>query len=229
MNAVSLLPSHKQFTVGKILCLGQNYADHAKEMGGNAPSSPIIFLKPSTAIIENGAPIVIPKFSDEVHHEVELTVLIGRKGKQIAQSDAYDFVVGYGIGLDMTMRDRQKEARAAGNPWTIAKGFDTSAPLSPFVPKAQVADPHNLNISLKVNGVERQHSNTSNMIFHIDFIIAFLSSIFTLEEGDVIYTGTPEGVGKVSPGDVIEAEIPSVGALRHNVVSSDYRTPAKAH
>ena len=125
----------------------------------------------------------------------------------------------YGIGLDMTMRDRQKEAKADGNPWSIAKGFDTSAPLSAFVSKDDVKDPNNLEIQLSVNGKERQHSNTSNMTYKIDFIIAFLSSIFTLEEGDVIYTGTPEGVGKVVAGDVIDADIPEIGSLHHAVVS----------
>ena len=219
MSEVTLLPSGKRFHVGKILCLGQNYANHAKEMGSAAPASPIIFLKPSTAIIENGEPIVIPQLSQEVHHEVELTVLIGRKGKNISRSGAYDYVEGYGVGLDMTMRDRQKEAKAAGNPWAIAKGFDTSAPLSPFVPKSQVADPHHLDITLHVNGTLRQHSNTSQMIFKIDEIISFLSAIFTLEAGDVIYTGTPEGVGKVSAGDFIEAGIDGVGKLHHAVVS----------
>jgi acylpyruvate hydrolase len=218
MNSVTLLPARKKYVVGKILCLGQNYAKHAKEMGSSAPASPIIFLKPSTAIIENGKPIVLPKMSDDVHHEVELTVLLGKQGKNILQSKAFDFVAGYGIGLDMTMRDRQKEAKAEGNPWSIAKGFDTSAPLSPFISKDQIPDPNNLEIKLSVNGRERQHSNTSNMIYKIDFIIAFLSSIFTLEEGDVIYTGTPEGVGKVVAGDVIDAEIPGIGSLRHVVV-----------
>jgi len=219
MKSVTLLPSHKKYAVGKILCLGQNYAKHAKEMGATAPASPIIFLKPSTAIIENGDPIVLPKMSNDVHHEVELTVLLGKQGKNIPQSRAFEHIAGYGIGLDMTMRDRQKEAKAAGNPWSIAKGFDTSAPLSPFILTDQVADPNNLEITLSVNGKERQHSNTSNMIYKLDFIIAFLSSIFTLEEGDVIYTGTPEGVGKVVAGDVIDAEIPGIGSLRHEVVS----------
>ena len=220
MSVVTLLPSGKKYSVGKILCLGQNYADHAKEMGSKAPSTPIIFLKPSTAIIEDGQPIVMPKMSKDVHHEVELTVLLGKRGKNIPREKAYEFVDGYAIGLDMTMRDLQKEAKAAGNPWSIAKGFDTSAPLSPFIEKKKVGDPNNLEISLKVNGVERQRSNTSNMIFKIDFVIAFLSTIFTLEEGDIIYTGTPEGVGKVTAGDVIDAEIKGVGKLHHPVVAA---------
>ncbi len=228
MNVVTLLPSRKKYTVGKILCLGQNYANHAKEMGAAAPSSPIIFLKPPTAIIENGDAIVLPKISDDVHHEVELTVLLGKRGKNIPQSKALEYVDGYGIGLDMTMRDRQKEARAAGNPWSIAKGFDTSAPLSPFISKSFVSDPNNLEIILSVNSKERQHSNTSNMIYKIDHIIAFLSSIFTLEEGDVIYTGTPEGVGRVVAGDVIDAEIPGIGKLRHSVISDQSQSSTVA-
>ncbi len=229
MHAVSLLPSHKKYTVGKILCLGQNYANHTKEMGGSPSTTPIIFLKPSTAIIGDGEPIILPKISNEVHHEVELTVLIGKDGKNIPQSRAYEYVEGYGIGLDMTMRDKQKEAKKAGNPWSIAKGFDTSAALSAFVPKALVKDPYALEIVLKVNGQLRQQSNTSNMIFRIDVIISFLSSIFTLEEGDVIYTGTPEGVGQVVSGDVIDAEIPGVGTLHHMVVSDQHSFPRTAN
>ena len=219
MSFVTLLPSGKKYNVGKILCLGQNYADHAKEMGGETPSTPVIFLKPATAIIGNNEPIELPSISSDVHHEVELAVLLGKGGKDIPQSSAYEHIAGYAIGLDMTMRDIQKEARRAGNPWTVAKGFDTSAPLSPFVSRTNVNDPHRLSISLKVNGVVRQRSSTSKMNFRIDFIIAYLSTIFTLEEGDVIYTGTPEGVGKVVPGDVIDAEIEGVGTLHHPVVA----------
>ena len=220
MKTVTLLPPGRKYTVGKILCLGQNYANHAKEMGSDPPATPVVFLKPATAIIEDGRPIILPAMSNDVHHEVELTVLIGKDGRHIAQAKAFDHVEGYGVGLDMTMRDKQKEAKIAGNPWSIAKGFDTSAPLSPFVPKSQVEDPNDLEILLRVNGKERQHSNTSNMIYKIDFVIAFLSSIFTLEAGDIIYTGTPEGVCRVAAGDVIEAEIPGVGKLRHTVIAS---------
>jgi 5-carboxymethyl-2-hydroxymuconate isomerase len=229
MKTVSLLPSHKKYAVGKILCLGQNYAMHAKEMGGSSSSTPVVFLKPSTAIIDDGEPIVLPKLSHEIHHEVELTVLIGKKGKNVAQSEAYEVVAGYGIGLDMTMRDVQKEAKNAGNPWTIAKGFDTSAPMSEFVPKDRVKEPDNLEVILRVNGKTRQHSNTANMIFKIDVIISFLSSIFTLEEGDIIYTGTPEGVGKVVAGDVIDAEIPGVGRLHHTVILDQNSSPRAAN
>jgi 2-keto-4-pentenoate hydratase/2-oxohepta-3-ene-1,7-dioic acid hydratase in catechol pathway len=219
MKEVTLSPS-KKFYVGKILCLGQNYADHAKEMGSQAPSSPVVFLKPPSAIISNGEDIVLPEMSKNVHHEVELTVLIGRRVKNISHQEAFDAIAGYGIGLDMTMRDVQGAARKAGNPWSIAKGFDTSAALSPFVPSSDVPDPHNLDIFLKVNGVQRQRSKTSKMIYKIDFIVSYLSSVFTLDEGDVIYTGTPEGVGQVVAGDVIDAEIPGVGTLHHRVSSA---------
>lgn len=219
MHTVVLLPERKKIPVGKILCLGKNYAEHVKEFGGSVPTSPIIFLKPPTAIIENGDDIILPSLSHNVHHEVELTVLIGKTGKNIPRSDAMHYVAGYGIGLDMTMRDKQSEAKKEGNPWSIAKGFDTSAPLSPFVPKTFISDPYNLEIKLSVNGKERQHSNTREMIFKIDEIIAFLSLTFTLEEGDVIFTGTPEGVGQVIANDVIDAEIPNVGSLHHRVVA----------
>jgi acylpyruvate hydrolase len=217
MKKTVLLPGNKEFRLNNIYCVGKNYADHAKEMGGEVPTEPIIFLKPTSAVIENGTPIILPKISKNVHHEVELTVLIGKHGKNIPQSDAMEYVAGYGVGLDMTMRDKQNEAKKGGNPWSIAKGFDTSAPLSPFIEKANIPDPHDLEISLKVNGKERQHSNTKNMIFRIDVLVSFLSSIFTLEEGDIIYTGTPEGVSQVVSGDVLDAEIPGIGKIHHMV------------
>lgn len=218
MSTALLTPSQAELRINTIFCLGQNYAEHAKEMGSAAPTTPVIFLKPNAAVIANNEDIIIPAHSSNIHHEVELTVLIGKGGKQIPRERALDHVAGYGIGLDMTMRDRQLEAKKSGLPWTIAKGFDTSAPLSPFVDSRMVADPHALEIQLSVNGELRQHSNTRNMIFRIDAIIAFLSGIITLTEGDVIYTGTPEGVARVVSGDVIDASIAGIGALHHRVV-----------
>lgn len=217
MKTVKLLPSGKEFRLNNIYCIGKNYADHAKEMGGDVPKEPVIFLKPTSAVIADGKEIVIPAMSSNVHHEVELTVLIGKGGKNIAQTDAMNHVAGYGVGLDMTMRDRQSEAKKAGNPWSVSKGFDTSAPLSPFVAASSVSDPHALEIILNVNGSVRQHSNTKHMIFRIDVLISYLSSIFTLEEGDIIYTGTPEGVAQVVAGDRLEASIPGVGTIHHTV------------
>jgi len=217
MKTLTLLPSNKKIRPNNIFCVGQNYADHAKEMGGVPQKEPIIFLKPTSAIIENEQNIVIPKMSTNVHHEVELTVLIGKQGKNIPQSDAMNYVAGYGVGLDMTMRDKQSEAKKAGNPWAVAKGFDTSAALSPFIEASKISNPQDLEITLTVNGTLRQHSNTKNMIYTIDVLIAYLSSVFTLEEGDIIYTGTPEGVGQVFAGDILNAEIPSVGSIHHRV------------
>lgn len=217
MKTITLLPAGKEFQINNIFCIGKNYADHAKEMGGDVPKEPVIFLKPTSAIIADGELIVIPTMSSNIHHEVELTVLIGTGGKNIPQASAMNHVAGYGVGLDMTMRDRQSEAKKAGNPWTVSKGFDSSAPLSRFVAASTVADPHNFEIILKVNGAVRQQSNTRNMIFRIDVLIAYLSTIFTLSEGDIIYTGTPEGVAQVHSGDRLEAEIPGVGTLHHLV------------
>ncbi len=221
MNYATLLPSNKKIAVNNIFCLGKNYADHAKEMGGVVPSSPMIFLKPTSAIIENGADIIIPKISNNVHHEVELTVLIGTSGKNIVQTNAFEYVAGYGLGLDMTLRDLQGEAKKNGTPWSVAKGFDTSAALSPFIERTTISDPHNLDIVLRVNGTERQHSNTSHMMYKIDFTIAYLSTIFTLNEGDIIFTGTPEGVGQVVDGDVIDAELMApygaIASLQHKI------------
>ncbi|MFZ4619679.1 MAG: fumarylacetoacetate hydrolase family protein [Bacteroidota bacterium] len=217
MKTILLLPQNKEIRINNIFCVGKNYADHAKEMGGEVPKEPIIFLKPTSAVISNGEAITIPAMSSNVHHEVELTVLIGKHGKNIPLNEAMSYVAGYGVGLDMTMRDKQSEAKKGGNPWTISKGFDTSAALSPFVEASSVPDPHNAEIILHVNGKERQHSNTKHMIFRIDVLISFLSSIFTLEEGDIIYTGTPEGVAQVISGDMLEAEIPGIGKIHHPV------------
>ncbi len=218
MKTILLLPQKQEFRINNIFCVGKNYADHAKEMGGEVPKEPIIFLKPTSAVIHSGEPIKIPAMSSNVHHEVELTVLIAKQGKNIPVNDAMSYVAGYGVGLDMTMRDKQSEAKKGGNPWTISKGFDTSAALSPFVDASSVPDPHNAEIILRVNGTERQHSNTKHMIFRIDVLISFLSSVFTLEEGDIIYTGTPEGVAQVVSGDRLEAEIPGIGKIQHTVI-----------
>ena len=203
--------------VGKILCLGRNYTEHAREMKSEPPKFPIVFLKPSTALLHNGGGIKIPPFSNELHHEVELVVLIGKECQNIAPDDAWSHIAGYGVGLDMTLRDVQSKAKKRGLPWTTAKGFDTSAPISTIAEKSAVLNPGELSISLKVNGKTRQNSNTSKMIFPIDHVVSYLSSIFTLEQGDLIFTGTPEGVGAVVPGDILEAKLESVGSLRVHV------------
>jgi 2-keto-4-pentenoate hydratase/2-oxohepta-3-ene-1,7-dioic acid hydratase in catechol pathway len=205
MKSVTLRGSSEPIRVQKIICLGQNYAEHAKEMKFDVPISPVFFLKPPSAIIHQGEQIIIPTISNDIHHEVELTVLIGERGKNIPRESALQYVAGYGVGLDMTMRDVQLEAKKKGLPWSLAKGFDTSAPLSEFIPAALVGDPMSLSIQLKINGTVRQSSSTSKLIFSVATVIAYISQFMTLERGDVIYTGTPEGVSRVDHGDTLEA------------------------
>jgi 5-carboxymethyl-2-hydroxymuconate isomerase len=217
MTQAHIVGSTTHLEVRKIFCIGRNYADHAREMKADIPEAPVFFLKPSTAIIGEGDLIRIPSISKELHHEVEMTVLLGRGGKNILRGNALNLVAGYGIGLDMTLRDVQSEAKKKGLPWTLAKGFDTSAPLSEFVPAQQVSNPHDLDLQLAVNGVTRQQSNTKNFIFKIDELISYISQFFTFEPGDIIFTGTPEGVGPVLPGDVMIAEIERIGILTARV------------
>ncbi len=198
----------------KIVCLGRNYAKHAEEMRSEVPREPIIFLKPPSSLIGPEEKIILPEKSKNVHHEVELAVVIGKRAKNVGVEDAMDYVLGYTILLDITARDLQDEAKRKGLPWSLAKGFDTFAPIGPRVAAAGEIEPHNLEIGLKINGKVRQRGNTSDMIFKIPEIISYISSIMTLEPGDIIATGTPEGVGKIEHGDVIDAWIEGIGTLR---------------
>ena len=213
MKTVTIPATDNEDQIGKILCIGRNYVDHIKELGNDAPSAPVVFMKPATAVVDDGGAVVIPPYSTECHYEAELAVLIGTDGKDIAEADALSHVAGYGVAIDMTLRDVQDNLKKKGLPWDIAKGFDTSCPLSDFTPAAHVADPQNLTIRLMLNGEERQNGSTSLMINPVARIISYLSTVFTLEEGDVILTGTPAGVGMVRPGDGMVAEIAGVGRL----------------
>lgn len=213
MKTLTFAGSTRTLTAGKLICLGRNYVEHAKEMAAEVPTTPVLFLKPSTALIGPGETVLLPPFSSDLHHEVEMVVLIGREGKDIPEAEAMSYVAGYAVGLDMTLRDVQAEAKKKGLPWSVAKGFDTSAPVSPFADPSQVPDPHNLDITLTVNGAVRQHSNTGRMIFRLDRTIAYISTVFTLEPGDLIFTGTPEGVAQVKPGDTLTATLQHVGTL----------------
>ena len=170
-------------------------------------------MKPATAVIGNGEQVVIPVYSAECHYEAELAVLIGTEGKHIAEADALSHIAGYAVAIDMTLRDVQDGLKKKGLPWEIAKGFDTSCPLSDFVPADTVADHQNLTIRLLLNGQERQNGSTGLMINSVAKIISHLSGIFTLEEGDIILTGTPAGVGRVVAGDRMEASIAGVGSI----------------
>lgn len=210
---ITLPTSRHTLVPGKILCIGRNYALHAREMGSEAPETPILFLKPSSALVGNGGRIVLPPQSQDVHHEVELVVAIGRGGKHIPVAKALEYVDGYAVGLDMTARDVQAEAKKKGLPWTVAKGFDTFAPLGEIAPVAAIPDPQNLTVTLRVNGEVRQQGSTADMLFSVAELVAYCSTIFTLRPGDLIYTGTPEGVGPVEAGDHLEATIDGLPPL----------------
>jgi 2-keto-4-pentenoate hydratase/2-oxohepta-3-ene-1,7-dioic acid hydratase in catechol pathway len=198
---------HNQVQIGKIICLARTYQKHAQEMNTDVTNDPILFLKPESSIIFNNDSILIPAMSSCVHHEVELGVVIGKNGKNISKSDAMNHVLGYLIALDITARDLQSVAKKNGLPWSIAKGFDTFAPISDIILKKSITNPHNLELTLKVNGKIQQKSNTKYMLFSIEQIIEFISRIMTLKKGDLILTGTPEGVGEVFEGDRIEASL----------------------
>jgi len=202
---------------GKIICVGKNYALHAQEMNEDLPSDPVLFLKPPTALVGHGGRILLPAASSDVHHEVELVAAMGRGGKNISEADALDYVDGYAVGLDMTARDIQSRAKERGEPWSVAKGFDTFAPIGSLIAARRVPDPQSLQIRLSVNGVVRQEASTASMIFSLAKVIAFASTIFTLMPGDLIYTGTPEGVGPVVDGDALEASVEGLPTLRMRV------------
>ncbi len=209
--------ARRDITIGKLVCLARTYKKHAQEMNSELPKEPLLFLKPASSVIFDGDTIKIPKMSKCIHHEVELGIVIGRKCKNISKKDAMDYVLGYLVALDITARDIQTNLKKKGWPWGIAKGFDTFAPISDVVLKENVPNPQNLDISLKVNNEVKQNSNTGFMIFTIEEIIEYISKIMTLEPGDLIMTGTPEGVGEIAAGDVLEAELGDICSLKVNV------------
>lgn len=201
----------------KIICVGRNYADHAKELKNAIPKEPVLFLKPPSAYVKEGSPILMPQYCNELHHEVELGVVIGKGGSAIPRSLAMDHVAGYALCLDMTARDVQDECKSKGLPWTLAKAFDTSCPVSEFVPKEKIPDPGNIRIWLKVNDQLRQDGNTSQMIFSVPFLISYISEIISLEEGDLILTGTPKGVSSVQEHDELQAGIEDIVSMTFRV------------
>lgn len=207
MAELVMKDTRERIRCGKIVALARTYRKHAEEMHAELPPEPVLFLKPASAVIHDGGTVVLPARSQDVHHEVELGIVIGDTCSHILEESALDHVLGYLLGLDLTARDVQAEAKKKGLPWSIAKGFDTFAPLSPVIPREAVPDPHDLDLELRVNGQERQSSNTRYMVHSVARIISFVSEIMTLERGDIILTGTPEGVGPVVDGDVLEASL----------------------
>lgn len=203
----------------KIVCVGRNFKEHCIELNNPIPTKPLIFLKPTTAYVTEGNPIKTPKNCSSLHHEVELGVVISKTGSDIPEELAMSHVGGYVLSIDLTARDWQCEAKSKGKPWSFAKGFDTSCPISNFIEKEKIVDPHNINLWLNVNGKEKQNGSTSDMIFSIPYLISFISNVMTLEQGDVILTGTPSGVGPLLEGDVVECGIDDIIKMTFDVAS----------
>lgn len=207
-----------RFPVRRIFCVGRNFAAHAREMGHDPDrEAPFFFCKPADSLITGNADMPYPTMTKDLHHEMELVVALGTGGSDIAEADAMSHVWGYAAGLDMTRRDIQADAKKAGRPWDMAKGFDNSAPIGLMVPASAVPDPSKGLIELKVNGVVRQTSDLSFMIWSIPETIAYLSRLVRLEPGDLIFTGTPEGVAATKSGDVLEGVVAGVGTVKTTI------------
>lgn len=210
----------QQIQVPSIYCIGLNYLEHAQEMHSQRPAEPVIFLKPAASILPDGGVLHPPALAQEVHHEVEIVVALAEACRQVSAQEAAQRILGYGIGLDMTLRDVQAKAKATGKPWAVAKGFAGSAPLSEIIPAEQIPDPGALRFQLRVNGELRQTGWARDMLFPVPELIAYLSGIFDLQRGDLIYTGTPAGVGPVWAGDQLEAELLGYTHLKVQVGAS---------
>lgn len=219
MRYVKFKNSEEQVPIGKLVCVGRNYAAHAKELGGEASTEfPIIFLKPASNVIFSGDSVIHPPYSENLHHEVELVLYIGEEIKNGTNDQAEKAIHGYTIGLDMTLRDLQFKFKEKGEPWTLAKCFDTAAVLGEVVFKKDYKLLGNENISLSVNGVTKQNTSLSNMIFNVADCVKHISSRMTLEKGDLIFTGTPEGVGRVVPGDKLFGQIENIGTIETTII-----------
>ncbi|KJA08857.1 5-carboxymethyl-2-hydroxymuconate isomerase [Acidovorax temperans] len=220
--SVPVVGTEAQFPVHRIYCVGRNYEEHAKEMGFTGREPPFFFMKPADAIVvaPPGAttPLSYPSLTANLHHEIELVVAIGKGGKNIAAADALSHIYGYAVGLDMTRRDLQNDMKKQGRPWSIGKGFDHSAPIGPITPAAKAGDVGKAGIWLQVNGVDRQRSNVAQLIWNIAETIEHLSAAWELQPGDLIYTGTPEGVSAVVTGDMLEGGVDGLGSIRLKLV-----------
>lgn len=217
--SVEVSGTSDRFPVHRIYCVGRNYAAHAREMGRDPNREPpFFFSKPADAVVENGAEISYPPETKNFHHEIELVVAIGKAGSNIDEADVHDHIFGYAVGNDLTRRDLQLEARDKGRPWTTGKYFDNSAPISAIRPVAEVGHPEKGRIWIKVNGEIRQDGDLAELIWDVREVVSILSTLYRLEPGDLIYTGTPAGVGPVVAGDVMEGGIEGVGELTTTIV-----------
>lgn len=201
----------------KIICIGRNYAEHAKEMKSEVPTEPVFFMKPDTALIKDGEAFFYPEFTKDLHHEIEIVIKISKAGKHIDEKFAKKYYEEIGIGIDFTARDIQAACKAKGLPWEKAKAFDGSAPVGKFIPKSSFTDLNNINFHLEVNGQTRQQGNTADLLFSFDKIISYVSQFITLKTGDLIFTGTPEGVASVSIGDKLSCYLESEKLLEFEV------------
>jgi fumarylpyruvate hydrolase len=216
--SVAITGSDSRFPVRRIFCVGRNYADHVREMGNDPRSEPpVFFTKPADAVVADGAAIPYPSVTANLHHEVELVIALGGSGANIEAARALDCVWGYAVGVDLTRRDLQAAAKNAGAPWDAAKGFDDSAPIGAITPANAAGDPAAKAIRLAVNGAVRQSANTGEMIWTIPEMIAALSRTWALQPGDLIFTGTPSGVGPLVRGDFVLAEIEGLSPLRFTI------------
>ena len=204
------------FTTMKIICMGRNYAEHAKEMKSEVPTEPVFFLKPETALLKD-KDFYYPEFTKDLHHEVEIVLKISKNGKHIAEEFASQYYNEIGIGIDFTARDLQMKCKEKGLPWEKAKAFDNAAPIGDFVPKENFASLKNISFQLSINGNQRQVGNTKDLIFSFEKIISYVSQFITLKTGDLIFTGTPEGVSAVHVGDILEASIENKKMLHLNI------------
>lgn len=201
----------------KIIAIGRNYAAHAKELNNAIPTKPIIFLKPDTAVLKDNKPFYIPDFSSDIHYELEVVLKVCKEGKHIAEKFASTYYDEIGLGIDFTARDIQTQHKEKGLPWELAKAFDHSAAISTFLPKAEFVNIYDLNFELQINKETRQNGHTANLLFSFEKIIAFVSQYITLKKGDLIFTGTPEGVGQVRQGDQLEAWLEGKQLLNFSV------------
>lgn len=220
--SVPVVGKAERFPVHRIYCVGRNYEEHAKEMGFTGREPPFFFLKPSDALVlvnpgETGT-MPYPPLTKNLHHEIELVVAIGKGGKNINAADAFSHIYGYAVGLDMTRRDLQGEMKKQGRPWCIGKAFDHSAPMGPITPAEQAGDVVNAELFVQVNGADRQRSNVNKLIWNIAETIEHLSAAWELQAGDLIFTGTPEGVAAVVPGDTMVGGVTGLGELKVKVV-----------
>jgi len=218
VNSIPVEGDSRRFPVNRIYCVGRNYADHAREMGHDPDREPpFFFMKPATSIVTDGKDMQYPSLTQDLHHEIEMVVAIGIGGSNIAPADALNHVWGYGVGLDMTRRDLQGAAKKMGRPWDTGKAFDESAPCSSLVPVSQCGHLAKGLINLKVNGVIKQEGDLAMMIWNVPDTIAYLSTLFALEPGDLIFSGTPAGVAAVKKGDVLEGYVAGLPILKTRV------------